>query len=238
MGSLTEDREGNKRSIGLLPILHSAFFLLHSSDRPQTAPTLPPYRLACCKAPLSNLRMQKEECRMKKGPGEATTQGMQKAECRMKKGPGEATTQGMQNEECRMKKGPGKATLMRHQCDIKATSMRVASQAVATFMRPQSHLHATSKPPPCDLKATFMRPQGSHKAPSKLGQRVAGRNGSAGMEPLARGRMGVTSKAFRPLPLLVRVAPDYPTPLRAQRTMLCASATIVSRCCSSRKLSA
>ena len=43
-------------------------------------------------------------------------------------------------------------------CDIKATSKRVASQAVATPMRHQSHLHATSKPPSCDLKATFMRP--------------------------------------------------------------------------------
>jgi len=40
----------------------------------------------------------------------------------MKKGPGEATTQGMQNEECRMKneERPGKATLMRHQSHLNA----------------------------------------------------------------------------------------------------------------------
>src|ERR1019366_7589287 len=34
-----------------------------------------------------------------------------------------------------------------HQCDIKATSKRVASQAVATPKPPQSHPKATSKPP-------------------------------------------------------------------------------------------
>ena len=76
-----------------------------------------------------------------------------------------------------MKKGRVKP-LMRHQCDIKATSKRVASQAVATpkplscdlqatFMRPSSHLHATSKPPSCDLKATLMRPQSHPHATSK-----------------------------------------------------------------------
>ncbi|MCX6914592.1 MAG: hypothetical protein NT167_16320, partial [Verrucomicrobia bacterium] len=47
----------------------------------------------------------------------------------------------MQKEE-----RPGEATLMRHQCDIKATSMRVASQAVATLMRPQGSHKAPTKP--------------------------------------------------------------------------------------------
>ena len=46
-----------------------------------------------------------------------------------------------------------RATSMRHQCDIKATPMRVDSQAVAT-----------PKPPSCDLKATPMRPQSLVKA--------------------------------------------------------------------------
>jgi hypothetical protein len=67
----------------------------------------------------------------------------------------------MQNEE-----RPGEAT----SCDIKATSMRVESQAVATPMRPQSHPNATSKPPPCDFKATTMRLQSHHKATSRLPQ--------------------------------------------------------------------
>ena len=53
------------------------------------------------------------------------------------------------------------------QCDIKATSMRVASQAVATSMRPQSHLQATLKPPPCVPHASFMRPSCVLKAPPK-----------------------------------------------------------------------
>ena len=44
---------------------------------------------------------------------------------------------------------------MRHQCDIKATPMRVASQAVAT-----------PKPPQCDPKATLKPPQCAYKAPS------------------------------------------------------------------------
>jgi hypothetical protein len=60
------------------------------------------------------------------------------------------------NAEGRTQNAEVKATPMRHQCDIKATSMRVASQAVATL-----------KPPPCDLNASLMRPQGSHKAPTK-----------------------------------------------------------------------
>ena len=75
-----------------------------------------------------------------------------------------------------MKKGRVKP-LMRHQCDIKATSKRVASQAVATpkplscdlqatLMRPSSHLHATFKPPSCDLKATLL--SGSRERTSLL----------------------------------------------------------------------
>ncbi len=55
-------------------------------------------------------------------------------------------------------------------CDIKATSKRVASRAVATPMRHQSHLHATSKPPQCDPHATLMRPScdphATHMRPS------------------------------------------------------------------------
>jgi len=54
-----------------------------------------------------------------------------------------------------------KATPKPHQCDIKATSMRVDSQAIgtpkppqsyfnATLMRPQSHPKAPTKPPSCD----------------------------------------------------------------------------------------
>ena len=35
-----------------------------SWDHPHTAPIPPPYRLACCKAPLSNLPMQNPESRM------------------------------------------------------------------------------------------------------------------------------------------------------------------------------
>ena len=60
------------------------------------------------------------------------------------------------NAECRR---AGRSHLMRPQCDIKATPMRVASQAVAT-----------PKPPQCDPKATLMRPQGSHNAPTRLPQ--------------------------------------------------------------------
>ena len=102
-------------------------------------------------------------------PGEATSGRMQKEECRMK-GP-HSRKSGKQKVESRSKP---------HTCDIKATSKRVDSQAVATpkpppcdlkatLMRPQSHPHATLKPPPCDPKATLMRPQGSHKAPTKPG---------------------------------------------------------------------
>src|ERR1039458_1223453 len=48
----------------------SAFCLLPSSfmgpppDPDRTAPGPPPYRLACCKAPLSNLRSQNTESRI------------------------------------------------------------------------------------------------------------------------------------------------------------------------------
>ena len=49
-----------------------------------------------------------------------------------------------------------------HQCDIKATSKRVDSQA-------DCDPKATPKPPQCDPKATLRRPQGSHKAPTKPG---------------------------------------------------------------------
>ena len=45
------------------------------------------------------------------------------------------------------------------QCALNATSMRVASQAVAT-----------PKPPQSAYKATLMRPQSSHKAPTKRQQ--------------------------------------------------------------------
>ena len=48
----------------------------------------------------------------------------------------------MKNAECRMKKGRAKPP----SCDIKATSMRVASQAVATLMRPQGSHKAPTKP--------------------------------------------------------------------------------------------
>ena len=51
---------------------------------------------------------------------------------------------------------PLKATLKPHQCDIKATPMRVDSQAVGT-----------PKPPQCDPKATLKPPQSSNKAPTK-----------------------------------------------------------------------
>ena len=59
---------------------------------------------------------------------------------------------------------PGKATSMRHQCDIKAPSKPVDSQAVATLMRPQSHPHATPKPPSCDPNATSKPPSSQMKA--------------------------------------------------------------------------
>ena len=58
---------------------------------------------------------------------------------------------------------------MRHQCDIKATPKRVASQAVAT-----------PKPPSCDLKATLMRPSCVHKAPTKLPQSLEQDHGRRG----------------------------------------------------------
>ena len=56
--------------------------------------------------------------------------------------------------ERRREGGKGKGQMIRlsrshskpPSCDIKATSMRVASQAVATSMRPQSHPKATPKP--------------------------------------------------------------------------------------------
>ena len=68
------------------------------------------------------------------------------------------------NAECRMQNAErpdeAKATPMRHQCDIQATSMRVASQAVAT-----------SKPPSCDPQATFMRPSSHPKVTTKPGRR-------------------------------------------------------------------
>ena len=57
------------------------------------------------------------------------------------------TTHTKPKAEVRKQNPAPKATPMRHQCDIKATSMRVASQAVAT-----------PKPPSCDLKATFEVP--------------------------------------------------------------------------------
>ena len=56
------------------------------------------------------------------------------------------------------------ATPRPHQCDIKATSMRVASQAVATSKPLPCDLHATSMRPPCDPHATPLRPQSHHKA--------------------------------------------------------------------------
>ena len=67
----------------------------------------------------------------------------------------------MQNEECRMKKTRTKP--MRHQCDIKATSKRVASQAVATPKRRQNaecRMKKTRTKPmrhQCDIKATSKR---------------------------------------------------------------------------------
>jgi hypothetical protein len=73
------------------------------------------------------------------------------------------------------------ATLKPHQCDIKATSMRVDSQAVAT-----------PRPPQCDLKATLMRPQGSHKAPTKRQQSLETDHGPRTTDHLkanAEGRM-------------------------------------------------
>ena len=67
VGSLTEDREGNKRSIGLLPILHSAFFVLHSSDCPHTA------WLAARRPREDGGRRWNEECRIQRPvmPGHA-----------------------------------------------------------------------------------------------------------------------------------------------------------------------
>ena len=92
----------------------------------------------------------------------------------------------MQNVEFRQ------AAPMRHQSDIKATSKRVASQAVAT-----------PKPPPCDLKATLMRPSCVHKAPTKhqqshLRANAEGRMQNAEMEPEAphescRGQLAAVS---------------------------------------------
>ena len=82
------------------------------------------------------------------GPPEGARCHSQYCECLYKPPRSECRRQ---NAECRSQSHP-----MRHQCDIKATSMRVASQAVGTL-----------KPPPCDLNASLMRPQGSHKAPTK-----------------------------------------------------------------------
>jgi hypothetical protein len=49
--------------------------------------------------------------------------------------------------------------LMRHQCDIKATSKRVDSQPIGTPLRPQSHPKATTRPPQGHHKATTRPPQ-------------------------------------------------------------------------------
>jgi len=65
---------------------------------------------------------------------------------------------------CRTGQRAPKATPKPHQCDIKATSMRVDSQAIgtpkppqsyfnATLMRPQSYPKAPTKPPSCDPQA-------------------------------------------------------------------------------------
>jgi hypothetical protein len=48
---------------------------------------------------------------------------------------------------------PPKATLKRHQCDLKATPMRIDSQLIAT-----------PKPPQCDHKAPTRLPQSANKA--------------------------------------------------------------------------
>jgi len=60
------------------------------------------------------------------------------------------------NAECRR---AGKATLKPSQCDIKATPMRVGSQAVGTPKPPQGH-----------PKATLKRLQSHPKAPTRLQQ--------------------------------------------------------------------
>ena len=78
------------------------------------------------------------------------------------------------------------------QCDIKATSMRVASQAVATSKPPQSHLQATLKPPSSHPQATF-KPPSSHsiatlKPTSGPGNTVASHWWRRGLNPKAENR--------------------------------------------------
>src|ERR1035437_937402 len=51
---------------------------------------------------------------------------------------------------------PGQRHPKPHQCDIKATSKRVDSQAIGTPLRPQSHPNATPMRPQCDPNATPM----------------------------------------------------------------------------------
>ena len=63
------------------------------------------------------------------------------------------------------------ATPKPHQCDIKATPMRVDSQAVATSKPPQCDPKATSVRPSCVLHASLMRPSCVYKAPTKPSRR-------------------------------------------------------------------
>jgi hypothetical protein len=67
--------------------------------------------------------------------------------------------------------GP-QATPKPHQCEIKATPMRVDSQAVATLKPPQSHLKATPMRPQCDPKAPT-RLQQSHPREKADGRKAA-----------------------------------------------------------------
>ena len=78
-----------------------------------------------------------------------------------------------QNAECRM---AGRSHPKPHQCDIEATSMRVASQAVATLKPPPCVYQATPMRPSCVYQATPMRPSCVHKAPTKRQQSHCGVN--------------------------------------------------------------